>query len=45
MIFLDVFVFADAALAWMVKDGVGMLASIAFASSCSTFFGLYMKEW
>jgi hypothetical protein len=34
-----------AALAWVMKDGVGMLASIIFASSCSTFFAVYMKEW
>jgi hypothetical protein len=34
-----------AALAWVLKDGVGMIASILFASSCSTFFSVYMKEW
>jgi len=34
-----------AALVWVLKDGVGMLASIIFASSCSTYFSVYMKEW
>ena len=28
-----------------MRDGIGMVASILFASSCSTLFSIYVKEW
>lgn len=35
----------SAAITWIIKDGIGMFFSIFFTSTCSIYFGSYIKEW